>query len=134
MSFKYPLKSKKRILDPGLLFEAMGNPVKRMLISPLIRHQPTIALLQEISGMSYHGLYQHLKQMEETGLITSYKIGIDKYYTINPEALESLSRWLTMLSKQLRASNTNHQDPYGRNNLSDAKQIGSNGRKEDRYS
>lgn len=130
MSFKYLLKSEKRNPDPTLLLKIFSNPTRRTIVGVLAIGEVDIKTLQEVSSMRYHGVYQHLKIMEEAQLIKAYKLGVDKYYALNPEAIESLSRWLTMLSKQLQASNHHHHGTDRRDDFGYAEYIGSNGRKE----
>lgn len=134
MSFNFKVKSKKDILDPALLFQALGSPIRKSIIEYLALQEFDLAGLEQRLNVSYHAIYKHLQLLEEIGFITSYRIGVEKYYVLNLEAIQSLSRWLTMLSKQLQASNANYQYTYSRDNFGDTEDICSNCRKKDWHS
>lgn len=133
MIVKHTLKNKKHIPDSLALFQALASPERKVIIELLARNEVNIAYIQKITGMRYHGIYQHLRYLEEVNFITSYKVGKDKYYVLNEEAIKALKRWVAVLTNQLRASHANYQHPDQTYHLSDTEQIGGHRGKEHWY-
>lgn len=90
MILKYVLKNEKHVLDPALLFRAIGNPAKKTIIEILAHNEPNVAFIQQLLKLSYQGVYQHLRELEEVGLITSYKVEKEKFYVLNKDAITAL--------------------------------------------
>ena len=133
MIFDVSVKNKKSTPDPAQLLQVIGHPDRRMIIELLTHHEPNIAKIQEITGHRYITVYKHLQYLEEVNFITSYKVGKDKYYVLNEEAIKALKRWVAVLTNQLRASHANYQHPDQTYHLSDTEQIGGHRGKEHWY-
>lgn len=134
MVFKYALKNEKHITDPAELIKALGSLTKKTIVEYLAHDEAEIATLQHLFNMSYHAIYQHLSDLEKIGFVKSYKLGKEKYYVLNEDALKALLRWVTVLTNQLSASHTHYQQSDERYDFGNTQQIGSDGREKYWYS
>lgn len=127
MVLRHKPENKKHNPELAQLLHALGGFTKKVIVETLAGNEVDIETLQQLIGMRYQTIYQHLQELEEIGFITSYKVGKDKYYVLNEDALEVLQRWLTVLTKQLSASHAHYQQPDEGYNFGNTQQIGSDG-------
>ena len=127
-------KNKKRIPDPAMLLSALSHPTRKNIVEALCRQEHRISYFQELLSITYQTIYRHLQILEEAQLVTGYKIGKDKYYALNEEALGALQRWLTILANQLRASHAHYQNTNQTYDFGNTQQIGGDGREKHWYS
>lgn len=80
------------ILD--LAFQALADPSRRAMVDRLARGPATVSELAAPLAMSLPGVMQHLKVLEESGLVVSEKIGRVRTCRIDPAALTQAERWI----------------------------------------
>ena len=80
------------ILD--LAFQALADPSRRAMVDRLVRGPATVSQLAETLEMSLPGVMQHLKVLEDAGLVVSEKIGRVRTCRIEPQALTQAERWI----------------------------------------
>lgn len=80
------------ILD--LAFQALADPSRRAMVDRLVRGPATVSQLAEPLAMSLPGVMQHLKVLEDAGLVVSEKVGRVRTCRIEPQALTQAERWI----------------------------------------
>ncbi len=80
------------ILD--LAYQALADPSRRAMVDRLVRGPATVSELAQPLAMSLPGVMQHLKLLEEAGLVVSEKIGRVRTCRIEPKALTQAERWI----------------------------------------
>lgn len=83
------------------VFAALGDATRLALVSRLCRDGPlpTIRLMQE-STVSRQAVTKHLRVLEDTGLVTSERIGRDRLWRVQSGRLTEVRRYLDEISAQ----------------------------------
>jgi uncharacterized protein YndB with AHSA1/START domain/DNA-binding transcriptional ArsR family regulator len=87
------------------VFRALADPTRRQLLDLLFaRDGRTLTDLESALPMTRFGVMKHLRVLEEAGLITTRKVGREKYHYLNPVPIQLISdRWINKYSA-VRAS------------------------------
>lgn len=76
-------------------FAALGDPVRFALAERLLTEGPKSAgELRDVADISAPAISRHLKVLREAGLITQQIDKQRRIYAANPEAVQSISRWV----------------------------------------
>jgi DNA-binding transcriptional ArsR family regulator len=78
-----------------LLFQALADPTRRVLVERLSRGPASVSALAEPLTMSLPGVMQHLQVLEASGLVRSEKVGRVRTCRIEPAALRQAEQWIT---------------------------------------
>jgi ArsR family transcriptional regulator len=92
--------------DMAVKLKALADPVRLRLFSAIASHAGGEACVCDISAgidVSQPTVSHHLKVLRAAGLLTSERRASWVYYTVVPEALDSLSKLLT-LNAEARAA------------------------------
>ena len=81
-----------KILDKS--FHALANPTRRAVIGRLGRGPATVSELADPFDMALPSFLQHLRVLEESGLIESRKSGRVRTYRVRPKQLKRVATWL----------------------------------------
>ena len=88
-----------------LMFQAMADPTRRAMIDRLSHGPASVSELAKPFAMSLPAVVQHLAVLENSGLVTSQKLGRVRTCQIQPEALSLAEQWIndrrTMWVKRL---------------------------------
>ena len=77
------------------LFAALADPIRRGLLVNLAEHSPkTATQLTEDYPITRQGILKHLTILESADLVAAHQSGREKRYTLTPEPLEELDRWI----------------------------------------
>ncbi len=76
------------------LFHALADPTRRSVIGRLSNSPASVSELAEPFDMALPSFVQHLKVLEESGLISSEKVGRVRTCQIMPETLATAEQWL----------------------------------------
>jgi DNA-binding transcriptional ArsR family regulator len=80
------------------LFGALADPVRRDLLVNLAEHSPrTASQLAEDYPITRQGILKHLTILESAGLVATHQSGREKRYTLTPEPLEEIDRWIAKI-------------------------------------
>ena len=81
-------------MDP--VFKALADPHRRHLLDRLHeRDGQTLSELQSYLPVTRFGCMKHLKVLEEAGLVTSQKVGREKFHYLNPVPIHEIyMRWI----------------------------------------
>jgi DNA-binding transcriptional ArsR family regulator len=77
-----------------LMFQALADPTRRAMIDRLSRGPASVSELAKPFDMSLPAVVQHLAALENSGLVTSQKVGRVRTCQIAPEALSQAEQWL----------------------------------------
>ena len=74
-------------------FAALADPTRRAMVERLVRGSATVSDLAEPFGMALPTVLQHLKTLEDSGLIRSDKKGRVRTCDIDGAAMQGVERW-----------------------------------------
>ena len=75
------------------LFEAMGDPTRRAMVSLMARGPASVSALAAPLGITVTAVGQHLRVLEQAGLACSEKRGRTRHCRIRPEGLGAIESW-----------------------------------------
>jgi ArsR family transcriptional regulator len=77
--------------------KALGDPIRLQLVDVLRKHAGKVCVceLVPLFELSQPTVSHHLKVLREAGIVGSERAGLWAYYYVNPEALGTLSAWLS---------------------------------------
>jgi DNA-binding transcriptional ArsR family regulator len=76
------------------VFAALADPSRRTMIERLGRGPASVSELAQPLPMSLPSVLQHLRLLEQRGLVRSRKVGRVRTYRIQPDALRPVERWI----------------------------------------
>jgi DNA-binding transcriptional ArsR family regulator len=77
------------------IFGALADPTRRFMIECLCDGEASVSQLAEPLPLNLPAILQHLKVLEESGLIHTRKVGRVRTCRIEPQALRLLDHWMT---------------------------------------
>jgi DNA-binding transcriptional ArsR family regulator len=75
-------------------FAALADPTRRALLESLAMAPVSVSELAAPLPMSLAGVLQHLKVLEESGLVTSTKQGRVRTCRVDPAMLSRVEQWV----------------------------------------
>jgi DNA-binding transcriptional ArsR family regulator len=82
-------------LDAG--FSALADPTRRAILARLAKGEATVNELAEPFAMSQPAISQHLKVLEDAGLITQRIDGTRRPRRLAQPGIDAMDQWLAML-------------------------------------
>jgi DNA-binding transcriptional ArsR family regulator len=82
-------------------FSALADPTRRAILARLAKGEATVNELAEPFEMTQPAISQHLKVLEDAGLITQRVEGTKRPRRLARAGIEALDQWLDMLRKAL---------------------------------
>ncbi len=76
------------------VFHALADPTRRVMVERLTRGPASVSELAKPLAMSLPAVVQHLKVLEESGLVRSEKVGRVRTCRVEPEALTLVELWI----------------------------------------
>src|SRR5690349_4774105 len=87
------------ILDNA--FAALADPTRRAILARLAQGEATVMELAEPFEMTQPAISQHLKVLEDAGLVVSRIEGAKRPRRLAKAGIEAMDQWLAMLRKAL---------------------------------
>ena len=84
-----------------LAFSALADPTRRAILARLAKGEATVMELAEPFEMTQPAVSQHLKVLEDAGLIVRRIEGAKRPRRLSKEGVEAMDQWLAMLRKAL---------------------------------
>ena len=87
-------------MDDGLVFKALADPVRRLLMDALFeRDGRSLGELEVVVNdhveMTRFGVAKHLRILEDAGVVTTRKVGRTKHHHLNPVPIQQIhERWI----------------------------------------
>jgi DNA-binding transcriptional ArsR family regulator len=75
-------------------FQALADPVRRGMLARLSRGPASVSELAKPLPISLPAVMQHLKALEESGLVRSEKKGRVRTVQLEPKKLETAESWI----------------------------------------
>ncbi|WP_432494518.1 ArsR/SmtB family transcription factor [Kineococcus auxinigenes] len=89
------------------VFEALGEPVRRLLLELLVDGEhPAGTLVEAVrarTSISQPAVSQHLRVLREAGLVTVRAEGTHRLYSLDPAGLDAARAWLDHLAAPFAA-------------------------------
>jgi DNA-binding transcriptional ArsR family regulator len=76
------------------VFHALAEPTRRAIVERLSRGPASVSELAAPFAMSLPAVVQHLAVLEESGLVTSEKVGRVRTCRVDPGTLSLAERWI----------------------------------------
>lgn len=77
-----------------LAFHALSDPTRRAVVSRLAEGELPVTALAEPFGMALPSFAQHLKVLEDCGLIASEKRGRSRWCRLVPAQFDAAADWM----------------------------------------
>ncbi len=78
------------------LFQALSDPTRLAVVAELSQGPRSMTALARPFDMALPSFSQHLKVLEDCGMVRSSKSGRVRTYELQPKALEAAEHWLTV--------------------------------------
>lgn len=75
-------------------YAALADPSRRRILDLLRRRDRSVSDLVEGIGLSQPGVSKHLRVLRDAGLVHVRKDGRTRWYSLRPQPLAELDRWL----------------------------------------
>src|SRR5690242_21320296 len=85
-------------------FLALADPTRRAILTRLAKGEATVSELAQPFAMSQPAISQHLKVLEDAGLVVQRVDGTRRPRRLAKEGVDAMDRWLAMLRKGLEKS------------------------------
>lgn len=89
-------------LNLDAAFSAMADPTRRAILARLAKGEATVLELAEPFKMTQPAISQHLKVLEDAGLIVRRVEGTKRPRRLAKDGMEAIDQWLAMLRKALQ--------------------------------
>jgi DNA-binding transcriptional ArsR family regulator len=76
------------------MFHALSDPTRRAVVDRLTRSPASVSELAKPLAMSLPAVVQHLQLLEQSGLVSSQKVGRVRTCRIEPKALRLAEQWI----------------------------------------
>ena len=77
------------------VFRALADPTRRAVLQRLARGKAPVTELAEPFDMALPSFLQHLRVLEESGLVRSEKAGRVRTYEMQPKSLKAAETWIS---------------------------------------
>jgi DNA-binding transcriptional ArsR family regulator len=99
--YLYKLLSMYTGLNLNAAFAALADPTRRAILARLARGEATVLELAEPFAMTQPAISQHLKVLEDAGLVLGRIEGTKRPRRLAKAGIEAMDQWLAMLRKAL---------------------------------
>ena len=82
-------------------FAALGDPTRRAILGRLSQGEASVAELAEPFDMTQPAISQHLKVLEDAGLVAHRVEGTKRPRRLAKAGIDAMDQWLAMLRKAL---------------------------------
>ena len=94
------------LMDTNLdaVFAALADPTRRAILARLAKGEATVTELAEPFEITQPAISQHLKVLEDAGLVVWRTVGTKRPRRLAKPGIEAMDQWLAMLRKALERS------------------------------
>lgn len=82
------------------LFQALSDPTRLAVVAQLAQGPSSMTALARPFDMALPSFSQHLKVLEDCGMVRSSKSGRVRTYELQPQALQAAEHWLAAHRRQ----------------------------------
>ena len=76
------------------VFHALADGTRRAVLARLVHGPASVSQLAELSGFALPTVLQHLRVLDQAGLVTSDKVGRVRSYQLVPDATVAAKEWI----------------------------------------
>lgn len=76
------------------MWAALGDPTRRAIFEIVSDRQRGVQEIADVLPVTRPAVSQHLKLLDDAGLVHAHKVGRQRIYSANPKALKDLRDWL----------------------------------------
>ena len=87
--------------DLDAAFAALGDPTRRAILARLAKGEATVTELAQPFEMTQPAISQHLKVLEEAGLVLQREEGTRRPRRLSSAGIDTMDQWLAMLRKSV---------------------------------
>jgi len=80
-----------------VVFVALADPSRRRILARLAQGPATTGQLADLLPMSRPAVSQHLKLVQDAGLVRSESVGRHRWHELNPDLLLAVGQWANEL-------------------------------------
>lgn len=77
-----------------MMFQALADPTRRAMVEQLSKGPASVSELARPLPMSLPAVVQHLQLLEQSGLVTTKKIGRVRTCTLDTGAMTRVEQWI----------------------------------------
>lgn len=77
------------------VFQALSDPTRRAVLKRLARGDAPMTALARPFDMALPSFFQHLRVLEDSGLVRSRKVGRVRTYRLAPRGLDIAEHWMS---------------------------------------
>jgi len=88
-------------LNLDAAFAALGDPTRRAILGRLSQGEASVAELAEPFDMTQPAISQHLKVLEDAGLVAHRVEGTKRPRRLAKAGIDAMDQWLAMLRKAI---------------------------------
>ena len=81
-------------IDINRVFHALGDPTRRAIVERLRDRPQSVSRLAAPLGITLTAVTQHLKVLEDAGLVRSEKTGRVRTCRLDPAGFNALEQWI----------------------------------------
>jgi len=89
------MRSQMVTRSPDSVFQALADPTRRAVLDLLRRGSCSAGEIAASFPVSRPAISKHLRRLRRSRLVREHRQGRNRLYTINPEPLKEVDRWLT---------------------------------------
>jgi DNA-binding transcriptional ArsR family regulator len=78
-----------------LMFQALADPTRRGMVERLAQGPASVSELAKPFAMSLPAVVQHLQVLEQSGLVTTQKVGRVRTCTLDTTAMSRAEQWIS---------------------------------------
>lgn len=79
--------------EPGAIFAALADPSRRRMIARLAQGPATTGQLAELFPISRPAVSQHLRLLQDAGLVHTTVVGRHRWHELSADALLAAAQW-----------------------------------------
>ena len=84
-------------------FAAIADPIRRGILSQLLRHDAKVTELAKPFGISLPAISRHLRVLENAGLIVREKKGREHQCRLIPKSMDEAAKWLALFQQMIKS-------------------------------
>lgn len=85
-------------MEHANVLQVLADPTRLKIVTLLVQRNYCVSVLAEILGVSAPAVSQHMKLLQQAGLVSSEKIGYHTHYRVNRDILYAVANELQALA------------------------------------
>lgn len=83
----------RAVRDVGRIFQALADPTRRAVVERLSHGPDSMSAIAQPFKMALPSFAQHMKVLEDCGIVRSRKVGRVRSYELDPAPLAAIEDW-----------------------------------------